>query len=57
MKAAEKQGDTLLVVRIISGDKFVCSKPCKNCLRFAKEYGIKKIYYIDWDSKLKKMKV
>lgn len=53
MRASE--GDTLVVVRLLKSGKLCCSKPCDRCLKFAKDYGIKKIYYIDWDSSLKEM--
>jgi deoxycytidylate deaminase len=53
MKANE--GDTLIVVRIHKDGAFSCSKPCERCLILAKEYGIKRIFYTDWDASLKEI--
>jgi len=56
LNAAKSQGDTLIVVRILKNGELSCSKPCEKCIKFAKDYGIKKIYYIDWNKKIRKMK-
>jgi deoxycytidylate deaminase len=49
------EGDTLLVVRILKNGKFACSKPCAKCLKFAKDYGIKTIFFVDWDGKIQQL--
>lgn len=50
-------GDVLVVVRIRADGKLTCSKPCHRCLKMAKEFGIKKIVFSDWDSSIKEMKL
>lgn len=55
MKAAS--GDTLIVVRIGKKGNLTCSRPCEKCMRFIKDYGIKTIYYSDWDGSMKELKV
>lgn len=50
-------GDVLVVVRIHKNGKLSCSKPCEKCLKVAKEFGIKKIIYTDWDSSVCEMKI
>lgn len=55
LKAAK--GDTLVVVRILRNGEFACSKPCEKCLKYIKKFGIKKIYYLDWDSDLQEMRL
>lgn len=50
-------GDTLVVVRIRKDGKLSCSKPCEKCLKLAKEFGIKKIIYTDWDSSVCEMRI
>lgn len=57
LKAAGR-GDVLIVVRIRKGDgQISCSKPCSRCLMFAKDYGIKKIYYVDWAGEIRYIKI
>jgi len=51
------KGDTLIVVRILKNGEFSCSKPCEKCMKFIRDYGIKKVYYIDWDLELKEIKI
>jgi deoxycytidylate deaminase len=51
------EGDTLIVVRVLKNGKLTCAKPCKDCLIFAKQYGIKKIVYSDWDESIKEIKI
>lgn len=46
----------LMVVRISKDGNFVLSKPCIMCLNIMKYFGIKKIYYIDENEKIKKIK-
>lgn len=50
-------GDTLVVVRIKKNGDLACSKPCEKCQRFIKDYGIKRVFYIDWDSEVKEMQI
>jgi deoxycytidylate deaminase len=45
-------GDTLIVVRVLKNGKLACAKPCEKCLTFAKSYGIKKVYYSNWDGNI-----
>jgi len=57
LKAAGR-GDVLIVVRVRKGDgEISCSKPCARCLTFAKDYGIKKIYYVDWEGNIQYIKL
>lgn len=51
------RGDTLVVVRVLKSGKLTCAKPCEKCLTFAKEYGIRKIMYSDWDESIKEMRL
>ncbi len=55
MKAGK--GDVLVVVRIRKDGKLSCSKPCKRCVKVAKEFGIKKIVYTDWNSSVCEMRI
>ena len=50
-------GDTLVVVRVSKRGKLVCSKPCAKCMKFIKAYGIKTVYYIDWDGSTQELTV
>lgn len=53
-----KTGDTLVVVRVSrKNGSYVCSKPCDKCLSFAKEHGIKKIYFCNIDGKVEMVKI
>lgn len=55
MRAAK--GDALLVVRIKKDGELSCSKPCSKCLKVAKDFGIKKIYFTDWDKSIKEIRI
>ena len=55
LKAA--QGDTIVVVRVMKNGKLTCSRPCEKCMRFIKDYGIKKVYYSDWDGTMKELSI
>jgi len=37
----------MYVVRVDNDEKFNTSKPCKNCIKALKAYGIKKVYYFN----------
>ena len=50
-------GDVLVVVRIRKDGKLSCSKPCARCIKVAKEFGIKKIIFTDWDASVQEMKL
>jgi deoxycytidylate deaminase len=51
------KGDVLIVVRLHKSGKLSCSKPCKRCLKMAKEFGIKRIFFTDWDSSIQEIKL
>jgi deoxycytidylate deaminase len=51
------EGDTLIVVRISKNGTLTASKPCSKCVKHARDNGIKKIYYSDWDSSIQEMKL
>jgi deoxycytidylate deaminase len=51
------KGDTLIVVRILKNNSISCSKPCKRCIKFCKDFGIKKILYIDWEENMRELKL
>jgi deoxycytidylate deaminase len=50
-------GDTLVVVRITKSNELTASMPCKKCMLYAKEYGIKKVIYTDWFGNIQEMKL
>lgn len=50
-------GDTLIVVRIRKNGNLTMSKPCEKCVKFAKDFGIKRIIYSDWDSTMTEIKI
>jgi len=50
-------GNILIVVRLSKKGKLVCSKPCDKCMKYIKDYGIKKVYYINWDSNIQELTV
>jgi tRNA(Arg) A34 adenosine deaminase TadA len=51
------KGDTLVVVRIRKNNALTSSQPCSMCLGYAKEYGIRKIIYIDWLGNIQEMRI
>ena len=42
----------MIVIRISATDQLLNSKPCLNCTHLIREYGIRKIYYINEENKL-----
>jgi len=42
----------MIVIRVSSTEQLLNSKPCLNCAHLIREYGIKKIYYINDENKL-----
>lgn len=52
------KADTILVVRVRKLDgNLTCSLPCPKCQKFLKDKGIKKVFYSDWDSSIKEMRL
>jgi len=50
-------GSEILVVRVLSNGNLSCAKPCNACIRYATIKRIKKIYFSDWDGKIKCIKL
>ena len=50
-------GDTLVVVRILRNNRLTMSKPCSKCIKFAKECGIRRIIYSDWNEIIREIKI
>lgn len=48
-------GCTLVVTRVLRNGKMTMAKPCNCCEEFMKEYGIKKVYYTDWNGRLQQL--
>lgn len=51
------KGDTLVIVRVRKDGNFSCCKPCIRCLKFAKDFGINKIFYSDWAGDLREITI
>jgi deoxycytidylate deaminase len=51
------RGDTLVVVRITKTNRLAASHPCSKCMKYAREYGIKKIIYIDWLGNIQELRI
>jgi deoxycytidylate deaminase len=51
------KGDTILVVRILKDGSLTCSKPCDKCIEHARDNGIKKIYYSNWNGEIESLKL
>jgi deoxycytidylate deaminase len=45
-------GADLLSVRIVSGDNFAASKPCRGCMKLLRRKNLKSIYWFDSDGLL-----
>ncbi len=57
LKSRIHKPDTLVVVRILKDYSLTCSYPCKKCQQMIKDFGIKRIIYIDWNGQVQTMKV
>ena len=42
----------IIVIRVSPGKRLLNSKPCLNCTQTIREYGIKKVYYINEENEL-----
>lgn len=54
---ARGEGDTLVVVRIAKNGSLTCSMPCRKCMEFMKDHGIKTVFYSDWNGEIKEMRL
>ena len=55
---SKNEGNILIVVRVRRQDgKFTMAKPCKKCMSFIKDSGIKKIWFTNWNGELEFLKV
>ena len=53
-----KRADSILIVRVRRKDgELSMSHPCKRCMEFLKDKGIRKVFYSDWDSTIKEMRL
>lgn len=49
------KGCDIVVVRILKDDSLTMAKPCTECVRFMRSYGINDIYYTDWNGQVQQM--
>lgn len=48
---------TLIVIRVLKDKETLsCAKPCQRCQKVIDKYGIRHVYYSDWDGKIKKLR-
>jgi deoxycytidylate deaminase len=52
-----KQGDTVIVIRILRNGDLGCSKPCERCMKHMQERNIKEVYYINWSGEIVSEKI
>lgn len=57
LKSKHYNPDTLIVVRILRNNNLTCSYPCKKCQQIIKDFGFKKVIYIDWNGKTQELKI
>lgn len=43
----------MLVVRVTKDNKLTMAKPCKACMHIMQDYGIRNIYYSDWEGNVR----
>lgn len=48
-------GWSLVVTRVLRNGEMTMAKPCECCVGFMKEYGIKNIYYTNWNGDLEQL--
>jgi len=54
---AKKDGDTIIVVRILKDNSLSMAMPCKKCYKFIKKCGIKTIVFSDWNGEIKSLSI
>ena len=55
IKARERYGDIHMLVSRLSGSGWNMAKPCENCERVMRDYGIANIYYTDEGGKIRRL--
>ena len=50
-----RPGDIIYVFRFLKDGTITMAKPCVFCQGFILKYGIKEVYYSDWNGNLKKL--
>jgi tRNA(Arg) A34 adenosine deaminase TadA len=53
LQTTNTNGNNLLVVRILSCNTLAISKPCEMCQQIIRKNGIRTVYYIDENQKIK----
>lgn len=48
-------GCSLIVTRVLRNGRMTMAKPCSCCLEFMKEYGIKNVFYTNWDGDIEQL--
>ena len=56
LKSVQYNPDTLVVVRVLRDGSLTCSYPCKKCQAMIRDFGIKKVIYIDWNGNTQELK-
>lgn len=46
------KGDTLVVVRLHKNGKLACSRPCDSCMDYIRDFGIKKVFFVNHKSEV-----
>lgn len=54
---AKKQGDTLIVVRVLQNGNLSMAFPCRKCYNLIKKSNIKNLYFSDWNGEIKKVSI
>jgi deoxycytidylate deaminase len=49
---SERVGTTVVSIRVTKSGLLSSAKPCKNCMKYLLENGVKKLIYSDFDGKL-----
>jgi deoxycytidylate deaminase len=56
-KCKEGDVDIIHVIRFSKDGKVTMAKPCPYCQKFLRQYGVKKVYYTNWEGKWEVLKL
>jgi len=56
-KCKEGEVDTVKVIRFSKNGNITMAKPCPYCQKFLRQYGVKRVFYTNWNGEWESLKL
>ena len=56
-KCKEGEIDTIKVIRFSKNGSITMAQPCPYCQKFLRQYGVKRVFYTNWDGEWESLKL